>query len=42
MRMALWACVTLPPHLEIGLGLDDDVTKVSVLLVIPCELQACL
>ena len=38
MRMALWAPVTPPPHLESRLALDDDVTEVSILLVIPCEL----
>ena len=42
MRMALWASVTPPPYLKTGITLDDDITKVSVLLVIPCELQACL
>ena len=37
--VAIWTLVTRPPDLGVGLGLDDIVTKVSVVGMIPLALQ---
>ena len=37
--MAIWTLVTGPPDLGVGLGLDDNVAKVSIAGMIPLALQ---
>ena len=37
--MAIWALCAGPPDLDVGLGLDDNVAKVSIVGMIPLALQ---
>ena len=39
MRMSIWALVTCPPNLPAIFDGDDDVAKVSVLVMVPLPLQ---